>query len=135
MLPAMDHIMACLAQVRLKAIQCMDALVRNLANQQAKSGPAASLGDPNKAPLLAFLFSSLISAAEGEVQAGLKGSKGLSAVALRALNGLIQAVGNGNALAFVLPGLASSLAKILLAAGEDAAFNAVTASAAVSCGK
>ena len=97
----------------------MDALVTNLVSSPSRSAPAATLGDPKKAPLLAFLFSSLISAAEGEVKAGLKGSKGLSAAALHALCALIQAVDDGDALAFVLPGLASSLAKILLAAGQQ----------------
>ena len=59
-----------------------------------------------------------MSAAQGEVQAGLKGSKGLAAAAVHALRCLVEALDNGDALAFVLPGVASGLAKIMLAAGE-----------------
>ena len=57
-------------------------------------------------------------AAEGEMKAGLTGSKALSAAALRALRYLVEAVKDGDALAFVLPGLASGLAKTMVAAGD-----------------
>ncbi|KAL0049229.1 hypothetical protein WJX82_009193 [Trebouxia sp. C0006] len=104
-------------EVRLKAIQCINAMLISSASKSAPSGPASALKDPSKAPLIAYLFSILMKAAEGEMKAGLTGSKALSAAALKAVRCLAQAVNDGDALAFVLPGLASSLAKIMIAAG------------------
>lgn len=82
------------------------------------SDPTTTLRDPSKAPVIAYLFSTVMKVAEGEVQAGLTGSKALSTAALHALRCFVCAVKDGDALAFVLPGLASGLAKILLAAGD-----------------
>lgn len=70
--------------------------------------------------MLGFSFSALLKAAEEEVQAGLTGSKALTAAALEATKHLVQGVDSGDALAFVLPGLASGLSKILIAAGAFA---------------
>lgn len=56
-------------------------------------------------------------AAEGEARAEHAGSKALRATALRGLRRLIAAVGDGDALAFVLPGVASGLLRALLLAG------------------
>ena len=56
-------------------------------------------------------------AAEGEARAKHAGSKALRATALRGLRRLIAAVGDGDALAFVLPGVASGLLRALLLAG------------------
>ena len=81
-------------------------------------GPYLALGVPSRAPVLGFLFSTLLRAAEEEVQAGLAGSKALPAAALEAIRLLIQAVNSGDSLVFVVPGLASGLSKILIAAGE-----------------
>ena len=67
--------------------------------------------------MLGFSFSALLKAAEEEVQAGLTGSKALTAAVLEAIKHLIQGVGSGDALAFVLPGLASGFSKILIVAG------------------
>ena len=89
------------------------------ASKSAPSGPASALKDPSKAPLVAYLFSILMKAAEGEMKAGLTGSKTLSAAALKAVRCLAEAVNDGDALAFVLPGLASGLAKIMIAAGDS----------------
>lgn len=58
-------------------------------------------------------------AADWELQAGLKGSKAVRAAALRCLNLLIQAVDSADALAFFLPGIATGLAKALVAAGSS----------------
>lgn len=102
-------------QVRLKAIQCISAM---LSSKPASSGsPFLALREPSRAPMLGFSFSALLKAAEEEVQAGLTGSKALTAAALEATKHLIQGVDSGDALAFVLPGLASGLSKILIAAG------------------
>ncbi|DBA77508.1 hypothetical protein WJX77_009976 [Trebouxia sp. C0004] len=104
-------------EVRLKAIQCISSMLISSASISAPSGPASALKDPSKAPLIAYLFSILMKAAEGEMKAGLTGSKTLSAAALKAVRCLAQAVNNGDALAFVLPGLASGLARIMMVAG------------------
>lgn len=56
-------------------------------------------------------------AAEGEARAEHAGSKALRSTALRGLRRLIAAVGDGDALAFVLPGVASGLLRALLLAG------------------
>lgn len=80
-------------------------------------GPSAALRDPSRAPMLGFMFSTLLKAAEEEVQAGLTGSQALAATALEAIRYLSQAVNSGDALAFVVPGLASGMSKILIAAG------------------
>ncbi|KAL0037252.1 hypothetical protein WJX79_008456 [Trebouxia sp. C0005] len=104
-------------EVRLKAIQCISAMLISSASKSAPSGPVSALKDPSKAPLIAYLFSILMKAAEGEMKAGLTGSKTLSAAALKAVRCLTQAVNDGDALAFVLPGLASGLAKIMISAG------------------
>jgi len=64
---------------------------------------------------------SRLQAAEGEAAAGHGGSKALRATALRALRRLVGAAGReGDALAFVLPGVASGLLRALLAAGAAA---------------
>lgn len=55
--------------------------------------------------------------AEGEAKAGHAGSKALRSAALRCLRRLIDAVGDGDVLAFVLPGVASGLLRALLVAG------------------
>lgn len=105
-------------QVRLKAIQCMLALLSSkLPSSGTLPSPSLALRNPSRAPLLGFVFSALLKAAEEEVQAGLTGSKALTAAALEAIRYLIQAVDSGDALAFVVPGLASGLSKILIAAG------------------
>ena len=68
--------------------------------------------------MLGFLLSSLLKTAEEEVQAGLTGSKALATAALQVMRCLMEAVRDGDALAFVLPGLASGLSKIIIAAGH-----------------
>ena len=103
-------------QVRLNAVECISALLTSAAAAQLP-GLTSGLRDPNKAPLLAALFSSVMKASDEEVQKGLTGSKALSAAGLRAVGLLVGAVGDGDALAFVLPGLASGLVKVMLAAG------------------
>ena len=55
--------------------------------------------------------------AEGEAEAGHAGSKALRTAALRSLRRLIHATGDGDVLAFVLPGVASGLLRALLVAG------------------
>ena len=96
-------------------------MVAMLSSKLPSSGslpsPSLALADLSRAPLLGFVFSALLKAAEEEVQAGLTGSKALTAAALEAIRYLIQAVDSGDALAFVVPGLASGLSKILIAAG------------------
>jgi hypothetical protein len=119
LLGAVIKVVLCVAQVRLKAIQCISSMLISSASKSISSGPASALRDPSKAPLIAYLFSILMKAAEGEMKAGLTGSKTLSAAALKAVRCLAQAVSDGDALAFVLPGLASGLAKIMIAAGDN----------------
>ena len=75
--------------------------------------------------MLGFLFSTLLKAAEEEVQAGLTGSQALAAAALETIRSLSHAVNSGDALAFVLPGLASGLSKILIAAPFASSASAV----------
>lgn len=105
--------------MRLKAIQCMVAMLSSIfPSSGSLPSPSLVLRDPSRAPLLGFAFSALLKAAEEEVQAGLTGSKALTAAALEAIRYLIQAVHSGDALAFVVPGLASGLSKILIAAGN-----------------
>lgn len=103
-------------QVRLKAVEGINHLLVNTAAAQLPT-LTSGLRDSSNAPLLASLFSSVMKASEEEVQKGLTGSKALSAAALRAVGLLGTAVGDGDALAFVLPGLASGLVKVMLAAG------------------
>lgn len=106
-------------QVRLKAVLCMVAMLSSkLRSSGSLPSPSLALRDPSRAPLLGFVFSALLKAAEEEVQAGLTGSKALTAAALEAIRYLIKAVDSGDALAFVVPGLASGLSKILIAAGD-----------------
>lgn len=69
---------------------------------------------------LAFLSSLFLRAAEEEAAAGASGSKGLRVGALRALRLLFAAADNGDALAFILPGVVSRLARALLLAGKQA---------------
>ena len=71
--------------------------------------------------------------AEGEAKAGHAGSKALRAAALRCLRRLIDAVGDGDALAFVLPGVASGLLRALLVAGALARYCRAVARLHVQC--
>ncbi|KAL3144083.1 hypothetical protein ABBQ32_003877 [Trebouxia sp. C0010 RCD-2024] len=104
-------------EVRLKAIRCMLAMLS--VSSGSPHSPSVALRDPSRAPMLGFLFSILLKAAEEEVQAGLTGSQALAAAALETVQYLSQAVDSGDALAFVVPGLASGLSKILIAAGSS----------------
>ena len=84
-------------------------------------------------PLLSSQFQPLIcpslwQIAEGEAKAGHAGSKALRAAALRCLRRLIDAVGDGDVLAFVLPGVASGLLRALLVAGAPARYCRAVAS-------
>jgi hypothetical protein len=88
-----------------------------LVSQQQHQQQAAPLQQPATAPLAGMLISSCLAAAEQEVAAAGKGSKALRHAALQALQAVVGAVGPGAQLAFFLPGLASGLAKQLLAAG------------------
>lgn len=103
-------------QVRLKAVEGLNHLLVNTAAAQLTT-LTSGLRDSSNAPLLASLFSSVMKASEEEVRKGLTGNKALSAASLRAVGLLGTAVGDGDALAFVLPGLASGLVKVMLAAG------------------
>ncbi len=80
------------------------------------SGSSALASEP-LAPLVGALVHSCLEAAAAELEAGQRGSKGVRASALQALHALVVAVGHGEALAFFLPGIASGLAKQLLASG------------------
>ena len=80
--------------------------------------PSAALKDPSTAQTLGFLFFTLLKAAEAEVQAGLTGSKAVTAAALQAIQCLMVCANDGDVLAPVLPGLASGLSKIMIATGE-----------------
>ena len=80
------------------------------------SGPFA---DPENQPLLAYIAHTLLGVAEGEAAAGAQGSRALRAAALRALRLLMERAGpDGGALAAILPGTASGLARALQVAGE-----------------
>ena len=69
---------------------------------------------------MAYLTSMCLTTAALEVKAGLKGSKGLRGAGLHALRLLLEAVADGDALAPLLPGLASGLSNALLAASGEA---------------
>jgi hypothetical protein len=109
-------------QMRVRVFQIISAL---FGNNQAEDQPlqqqqqqAAVLQQPATAPLAGILISSCLAAAEQEVAAAGKGSKALRHAALQALQAVVGAVEKGPQLAFFLPGLASGLAKQLLAAGR-----------------
>lgn len=55
--------------------------------------------------------------ADAELKEGLRGSKAIRTLSLDCLRLLLTAVGSGDALAFFLPGIATGLAKALIAAG------------------
>ena len=95
----------------------MSALLSSTLDAQLPSLTAA-LRAPRQAQAVALFSSSLLKVCEDEVQKGLTGSKALSAAALRAMGLLVRAVGDGDVLASVLPGLASGLVKVMLAAGS-----------------
>ena len=71
---------------------------------------AHPISEDANAPLLAYLLSTLLKAAEGELQ-GSHGSRPVRTAALRTLHQLLRAAGPGDVLAFVVPGCASGLAK------------------------
>jgi hypothetical protein len=106
-------VVVCL-QIWLKVFKIIAAA---LVSQQQHQQQAVPLQQPATAPLAGMLISSCLAAAEQEVAAAGKGSKALRHAALRALQAVVGAVGPGAQLAFFLPGLASGLAKQLLAAG------------------
>ncbi len=68
-----------------------------------------------------------------EIEAGATGSARLRALALGALRRLINAVGDGDALAFFVPGLTSGLGKALVAAGAFARRNRQVTFKCLSC--
>ena len=84
------------------------------------AGPP-SLSSLETAPLVGFLVHSCLEVSEQELQAaGLTGgSKDLRTAALRCLRCLLCRVGDADALAFFLPGVASSLAKQMVAAASE----------------
>ncbi|KAK9820989.1 hypothetical protein WJX81_002818 [Elliptochloris bilobata] len=102
-------------EVRNGSVRCLEALLV----AAGRAPDAGGLRDEANAPLLAFLTSLLLKTAEGEARAGHAGSKALRATALRSLRRLIAAVGDGDVLAFVLPGVASGLLRALLLAGAS----------------
>lgn len=73
-----------------------------------------------------------VQGADWELREGLKGSKAVRAAALQCLTLLVQAVGTADALAFFLPGIATGLAKALVAAGSSQGARAQTGAGASS---
>lgn len=85
--------------------------------QQQQQQKQHFLCEPAVAPLTGMLISSCLAAAEQEVAAAGTGSKAVRHAAVQALQAVLLAVGPGSQLSFFLPGVASGLAKQLLAAG------------------
>lgn len=102
-------------QIRLGMLRCLDALLSGLAPAPAR--PAALFADARKALLVAFLTSVLLKAAARERDAGHLGSKALRTLALKCLRRLLALVPLPDVLTAVLPGVATGLAKELVAAG------------------
>ena len=87
-------------------------------SEEVLSGPQGLFEDAENQPLLAYTAHTLLGVAEGEAAAGAQGSRALRAAALRALRALLEAA-DGAALAAILPGTASGLARALQAASEE----------------
>eukprot|EP00884_Botryococcus_braunii_P020254 jgi/Botrbrau1/6912/Bobra.67_3s0030.1 len=102
-------------EVRGMGLRAIRILLCQLHN--APAGTAGALRQETNAPLLAYLSSLFLRVAEEEAAAGASGSKALRAAALRALRTLITIVGDGDALAFILPGVVSRLSRALVLAG------------------
>ncbi len=125
-------------QVRLGGVKCLSAVLQQ---SSSSSGTPPGSSEPNRAapigaipdsvntqglfedvadqPLLAYTAHTLLGVAEGEAAAGAQGSRVLRAAALRALRLLLERAGaDGTALAAILPGTASGLAKALQVASE-----------------
>ncbi|KAK9790524.1 hypothetical protein WJX73_010492 [Symbiochloris irregularis] len=85
-------------EVRLAALQCLEAMLRSSTLKSQESASAA---------------------AEGEVAAGRAGSGAIRVVAIRALGCLIACVGPGDSWAFPLPGIVGRLGKALNAAAPS----------------
>ncbi len=105
----------CVPKVRHRALQAVQALLTQLS--RAPPAAAETLRQEVNAPLVGYLTSLLLKLAEGEARAGHAGSKALRATAMRSLKTLIDVVGDGDALAFFLPGVASGVCKALVLAG------------------
>lgn len=89
------------------------------------SAPGTSISfmlqQPDLAPLVGVLIHSCLAAAQQELAAAHLGSKTVRAAALQALGTIIDVVGSADVLAFFLPGVASGMAKQLMASGEGGA--------------
>ena len=127
-------------QVRMGGVRCLAAILqpsaagdgtpsaksetRGAALERSSEGPGGAKGlfeNAENQPLLAYTAHTLLGVAEGEAAAGAHGSRALRAAALRALRLLMERTGhNGAALAAILPGTASGLAKALQAASKQA---------------
>ncbi|KAF6264998.1 hypothetical protein COO60DRAFT_1187513 [Scenedesmus sp. NREL 46B-D3] len=124
-------------EMRLKVFKVIAAVLGSQPEgqppQQHQQGQqAAPLQQPATAPLAGMLISSCLAAAEREVAAAGRGSKALRHAVLQALQAVVAAVRRGPGLACFLPGLASGLAKQLLAAVPPAAGVPVTGAASSS---
>lgn len=86
--------------------------------QQKRSAAPSLLSQLSTTPLTGLLITHCLAAAAAEVSAGSSGSKAVRHVAVRALQAVVLAVGVGQQLSFLLPGLASGITKQLLAAGK-----------------
>lgn len=101
-------------QMRLLCFKIIQAALQSQSRlplqQQLLQHPAGHM-------LGGFLITTCLAAAEAEVSAGATGSKAVRQASIRTLGVVVRALGPGPQLAFALPGLASGLAKQLLASG------------------
>lgn len=105
----------CPLQIRYKCFQIIQAALQS---QQHTPYEQQLLQTPTGRMLAGFLVSTCLAAAEAEVAAGPTGSKAVRQGAVQTLGAVVTALGSGPQLAFALPGLASGLAKQLLASGK-----------------
>ena len=113
-------------QVRTGGVKCLLAVLQPSTSEATDAGrpeegfhgPQGLFEDVENQPLLAYTAHTLLGVAEGEAAAGAQGSRALRAAALRALRLLLERA-VGAALAAILPGTASGLARALQVASEQ----------------
>jgi hypothetical protein len=112
--PAATAATAAAIQARTNCFEIIQAAVES---QRGTPPGQQLLQTPAGRMLGGFLISTCLLAAESEVSAGPTGSKAVRQASVRSLGAVVAAVGAGPQLAFALPGLASGLAKQLMASG------------------
>jgi hypothetical protein len=101
-------------QVRHGAIRCLDAMLGLAARQASGASVRQVLRQEGSTPLVAASAMMLQQAAAAEGHAGQSGSKAVRVAALRVLRHLYEAVGDAQALSYILPGAVGGLVKALI---------------------